>query len=64
MFPKLCEKLCEQNITQTDLANLLNIPERDIYLKFQGILQWDLAEVVQVCEMLHTPDADLLFCTV
>lgn len=64
MYPKLCKRLSEQNITYTDLANLLNLPETEICLKFQGILEWEMVEVVKICKLLRTSDAELLFCTV
>lgn len=61
VYPNLCSELSKANISIPCLAEKLNIPEDVAYSKLRGDTPWLLPEVVNICQLCNTPDADFLF---
>lgn len=53
-------KLVEAGITQRDLAEKLSLSVTSITRKMNGLNEFTLNEVVQICNVLNLDDADKL----
>lgn len=60
-YPYLSQKLTERGISLEYLAQQLELDETTLSMKLDGLLQWDLAEAVRICCLLHTPNLEKLF---
>ena len=61
VYPNLSNRLTICDVTYASLALSLNISENAVSLKMSGELPWKLPEVVRICELLRTSDANFLF---
>lgn len=60
-YPILAHELKVCNITDTMLAERLNIPEKTLSLKMKGLLPWKLSEAIEICVVLKNSDIPFLF---
>lgn len=63
VYPNLCQKLAEHNISKHDLALCLELDDSTIDRKIQGLIPWSLVDAVRICCLVHCNDADFLFRT-
>lgn len=61
VYPVLRQRMREHGISYKDLAKAAGITLFACHLKMLGIMQWNLTEVVNVCCIFSTPDAEHLF---
>lgn len=63
VYPNLCQKLAEQNISKHELAVYLDLDDSTLDRKIQGLTPWLLTEGVRICILVQCNDADFLFRT-
>lgn len=61
VYPNLCKKLENADISISRLARELNISESETHDKMCGITPWLLSDAVIICQLLHTSDINFLF---
>lgn len=59
LYPKIAEELKKRKETQKDLANGINMSEKAISRRLNGIVVWDLEEVKAVCKYFDLSFDDL-----
>lgn len=61
VYPNLCKKLDDADISISRLARELNISESETYDKLGGVTPWLLSDAIIICQLLHTSDINFLF---
>jgi hypothetical protein len=61
IYPNLQKKMIEQGVSPSDLAELCEITKLSCTLKLLGFTPWKYTEVVQICTLLGTSEAERLF---
>lgn len=59
LYPKIAEELKKRKETQKDLAKGINMSEKAISRRMNGIVVWDLEEVNAVCKYFDLSFDDL-----
>lgn len=61
IYPNLQKKMIEQGVSPSDLADICEITKLSCTLKLLGIMPWKFTEVVRICTLLGTSEAERLF---
>ena len=61
IYPNLNHQMVANNISPEMLADRLSITVDEIVRKMKGEIDWTLTEVVKICILLKTVDAEYLF---
>ena len=61
IYNNLKIKLFENNISRNRLKDELELSGDTLDRKLQGLLPWDIVDVVRICNLVHSTDVDFLF---
>lgn len=50
LFPGLLGEMAKKGITRRDLAKILNTSEDSIYRRLNGIVEFDLSEIIKILD--------------
>lgn len=61
VYPNLQKAMIDKGVTVRELSKLVGECEEIVYLKLQGVREWNLLEAVTICRYFQHSDLKALF---